>query len=152
MKTFTSIIIVTFLSIFLQSANASSPLDDLTQCLKKATVDADRNDLVAWTFATLALHPELKSMVSISDQQRQEMARKVGKLIEELLTKTCKLEAQQAYKTDGAKAIEVSFQALGQISMVELYSNPKVAAGFSDINKYADNKKINSVLQGDQSK
>lgn len=121
--------------------------DDLSKCLVRSTSDADRTLLVQWMFAMMALHPAVKSMSTVSDSQRMEMSRQIAGVMENLLTVSCQSEAQQALKYEGKNALETGFSILGQVAGRELFSNPQVAAGISELEKYVDADKLKKALQ-----
>lgn len=121
--------------------------DDLSKCLVKSTTDADRTLLVQWMFAMASLHPAVKSMSAMSDAERTEVTRKTAGIMEHLLTVSCQPEAQQALKYEGNSAIEASFNVLGQVAGRELFSNPQVAAGIGDLEKFIDGDKLKKALQ-----
>lgn len=121
--------------------------DDLSKCLVRSTSDADRTLLVQWMFAMMALHPAVKSMSTVSDSQRAELSRQIAGVMENLLTVSCQSEAQQAVKYEGKNALETSFSILGQVAGRELFSNPQVAAGMNELEKYVDADKLKKALQ-----
>lgn len=121
--------------------------DDLSKCLVRSTTDADKTLLVQWMFAMVTLHPEVKSMAAISDAERTEISKKTAGMFERLLTVSCQVEAQQAFKYEGSSAMEGSFSVLGQVAARELFSHPQVIAGISDLGKYADLEKLKKVFQ-----
>jgi hypothetical protein len=120
--------------------------DELSKCLVSSTTNADRTLLVRWMFAMATLHPAVKSMATVSDSQRTELNRKVAGLMEHLLTVSCQSAARQAVKFEGTGAIEASFNVLGQVAGRELFSNPEVAAGLGDLEKFVDANKLKKAL------
>ena len=73
-----------------ESALAGPYGDELAKCLVKSTTDADKTYLVKWLFAAAALHPDVKSIASVSDAQRDELNKNAAKLFERLLTESCR--------------------------------------------------------------
>ena len=120
--------------------------DDLSRCLVKSTTDTDRTLLVRWIFAMATLHPAVKSMATIPENQRTELNRKTAELMERLLTVSCQSDAQQALKFEGNSAIEASFNVLGQVAGRELFSDPQVATGMAGLNEYLDGEKLKKAL------
>lgn len=132
------------LCITLTSTSAVAGLfaDEMGKCLVKSTTAADRNVLVQWIFAGFSSHPETKSLSLISDTQREELDKKIAKLIETLLTESCKKETQDAIQYEGPKVFESSFAVLGTVAGNELYANPSVAASMSTFSKYLNKQKV----------
>ena len=67
-------------------------------------------------------------------------------MFESLVTVTCKSEMQLAVRYEGNTAIGAAFTVLGQVAGRELFSNPEVAKGMSDLERYLDNDKIKAAL------
>jgi len=120
--------------------------DELGKCLVKSTTTAEKNTLVKWMFAAVALHPEVKGIASISDAQRDELSKATGKLFERLVLESCKAEVVDAVKYEGPAAFQSSFQVLGQVASVGMFSDPAVSSFMSDFAKYIDMKKVQSLL------
>ena len=120
--------------------------DELSKCIVESSSTEDLTGFVRWMFATLGLHPSVKSMASISAEQRAEANKQCGKLFMRLLTETCKEQAQKAWKYEGQMAVESSFNILGRVAVRELFSNPEVEAGMAELQKYFDEEKLKSVF------
>jgi hypothetical protein len=88
------------------SALAGSYVDEMSRCLVRSTSDADRTLLVKWMFAAAAVHPAVKSITSISDAQRDELNKSAAKLLERLITESCKSEMRKALTYEGPDAIQ----------------------------------------------
>ena len=58
------------------------------------------------------------------------------------LTESCRDPAKTALKFEGAVTIQQSFQVLGQVAGMELFSNPQVAAGMTELDKHFDPAKL----------
>ena len=128
------------------SALAGSYVDEMSRCLIRSTSDADRTLLVKWMFAAAAVHPAVKSITSISDAQRDELNKSAAKLLERLITESCKSEMRKALTYEGPDAIQTSFQALGQVAARGLFSDPAVARGIADVDGYMDKPKIERLF------
>jgi len=124
--------------------------DELSKCLVKSTTDADKTLLVQWMFAMATLHPAVKSMSAMSAAQRTKISRDTAGVMEHLLTVSCRPEALQALKYEGNGAIEASFNVLGQVAARELFANPQVAVGVSELGKFVDEDKLKKALQADR--
>lgn len=120
--------------------------DALGKKLVSSTTSADKAVLVRWMFVSMALHPDLKDMASVTPKQREEANRAIGKLIMRMLTETCAVEAREAVKYEGASAIEGAFNIFGQVAGRELFTNPEVAKNLSGLNEYIDAKKLQQAL------
>ena|SRR5712691_2590554 len=129
------------------SALAGPYGDDLSKCLVIATEHKDKTDLVRFIFAAAAQHPDVSNIASISDKQRTEMARTVGRLYERLLTESCRTQYRDAVKYEGQQVLPMSFSVLGQVAMRGLMENPAVTKAFGEIDTFLDKDKINAVTQ-----
>ena len=120
--------------------------DALGKALVARTTSSDKIALVRWMFIAMSLHPEVKSLSSITDQQREDANRDCAKLFESLMTEKCVEETRDAIKYEGPFAIESSFQLLGQVAARELFGHPSVAAGLTSLYKYIDTDNFNKIL------
>lgn len=127
-------------------AQAGPYSDDLAKCLVESTTAADKNALVKWMFATAALHPAVKSIASVTDAERAQSTRSTAELFVKLLTESCRAQAQQAVKYEGATALQTGFQILGQVAARELFADPNVAQGLAELEQYIDSRKIEQAL------
>ena len=119
--------------------------NELAKCLVRSTTEQDKNDLMKWMFAAFASHPEVKSMASISETQREELNEKTANLMMRLLTESCRSETEQALKYEGQATIEASFQVLGSVAARGLMSHPDVINYMAGLDKYIDAEKLKSV-------
>ena len=150
-----SILIVAFLAIsglMSTAANAGIYGDDMAKCLVSSTTTQDRSVLVKWIFAAAASNPEVKSMVSVTERQRDKLNKSIAKLFERLLTDSCRKETQAAYKYEGKATISSSFNLLGQVAGRELFSDPNVTKSVSGLAQYIDQKKMNDLFASVQQK
>ena len=119
--------------------------NELAKCLVRSTSEEDKNDLMKWMFAAFASHPEVKSMASISESQREELNEKTANLMVRLLTESCRSETEQALKYEGQGTLEASFQVLGSVAARGLMSHPDVINYMAGLDKYIDAEKLKSV-------
>jgi hypothetical protein len=118
----------------------------------EATSTEDRGLFMRWLFAAMALHPEVASMAAVSPQQRDDLNKRTGALIQKLLTETCRTEARQALRYEGPATIQYAFQIFGQAAAGDLFSDPRVAAGMKDLAKYIDQEKMKQLATPDDPK
>jgi hypothetical protein len=119
--------------------------DDMAKCLVKATSTEDRGIFMRWLFAAMSLHPEVASMAAVSPQQRDDLNKRTGALIQTLLTESCRSETLQAVRYEGPATIRYAFQVFGQAAAGDLFSDPRVAAGMKDLAKYVDQEKLKQL-------
>lgn len=145
--------VVLAFSISLQLVAATPTLaagpytDELSKCLVRSTTTADRALLVQWIFVTLALHPDVKLLVTASDDQRSALNKRSAQLLERLLTDNCVSEARQALRYEGEGAIEASGGVLGRVATRELMTSPSVNNGLVEFGKYVDEKRVQKKLR-----
>ena len=121
--------------------------DDLAKCLVSSATPADKSNLVQWMIAAASLHPDVKSMTKVSDQQRRDLNQKFASMVETLLTQPCRAQAQDALKYEGPRTLETSFGVLGNIAGRELFDSPSVTSGMSDLKKLLDTDKLKKALE-----
>jgi hypothetical protein len=92
-----------------------------------------------------ALHPAVGSIASVSDAKRDELNRNAAKIVERLLTESCRSETRNALKHEGSGAFEQSFRVLGQVAGRQLFSDPAVAKSITDFANYLDQQKLKAL-------
>ncbi|WP_296508275.1 hypothetical protein [Rhodoferax sp.] len=121
--------------------------DTMGKCLVSATSQKDKTDLVRWMFANAALHPDVSNISSVSTEQRDDIDRTAAALMDRLLTVACRKETSEALKYEGAIAMQLSFQILGQVASASLMTHPNVGQGFGRIGQFLDQKKIEALVK-----
>jgi hypothetical protein len=120
--------------------------DEMAKCLVQSTTDSDKTDLVKWMFSAVALHPAVKSLSAVSDAESQRLNKIAAKLVERLLTESCKSSTQDAIKYEGPATFQSSFNVLGQAAAHSLFSDPSVAKGAAEIGNHFDKQKFERVF------
>jgi len=147
MRTLVTGIVFMMASLTITPAEAGPYGDDMAKCLVRSTSSADRSSLVQWIFAAAAAHPDVKSLVAVSQKQRDRLNKTTAKLFEKLLTASCRKETQAAVKYEGRQTIETSFNVLGQVAGRELFTDPQVTSSVAGLGKYVDQKKIQELFE-----
>ena len=132
--------------VALQPALAGPYSDELAKCLVRSMTDADKNSLVKWLFAAVAVHPEVKSIASVSDAERTELNKNAAKLFERLIFESCKTQTQDAARQEGPTTLQASFELLGQVAGRGLLSDPAVAKSMSDFANHLDKQKFDKLF------
>jgi len=144
--TFSAPVLFTLLALASLPATGGVYTDDLSKCLVSRTTSEQKGILVNWMFSAMSLNPSVAKFVTIPDAQRKAFNLDMAKLFESLVTVTCKSEMQLAVRYEGNAAIGAAFNVLGQVAGREIFSNPEVAKGMSDLEKYLDNDSIKAAL------
>lgn len=129
------------------SARADQYTDNLARRLVSSTTQAQRTVFIQWLFSVMALHPSVAPMAMITPAQRQALDKKTAHLFTRLIAVSCKKEAQTAVMFDGLAAIQSAFSVLGKSAMMGLMTNPEVAQGITELQKYIDQQKITQALE-----
>lgn len=120
--------------------------DDLGKCLVSATTAEEKNRLIRWIFSMMARHPDVQGACAITTEQQAAISKEVGQLFQRLITESCVTQARTAIRYEGNATIEQAFSVLGQVSMRELMTSPKVAEGLSEFTSYLDEAKLKAAL------
>lgn len=112
--------------------------DSLGKCLVGTSTDQDKHKLVEWIFASMALNPSISAYVDLPLEKRTEIDRNMAVVFEKLVGDTCKKEAADAVKYEGAAAFGVAFQLLGQVAGQQIFAAPEVAKGSEGFLKFLD--------------
>ena len=150
--TSSSLLRVSAVAVALSAAFVAAPAkagpytDELSKCLVSNSSDADRNVLMTWMFAAIALNPEVATMSRITPEQRKKINQDMAQLFERLATESCRAPMHDAVKYEGTSAIEASFSVLGQVAGRSLFSSPEVAKGMEEMNSMIDESKLQAVF------
>ncbi len=128
-------------------ANAGVYGDDMSKCLVKSATADDQAVFVQWTFAALSLHPNVKSMANVTDEQRETLNKQIAALFVRLMTKDCRAETLATLKYEGFAAAEQSFMVFGQAAGRGLFSDPAVQQGMAGLGTAFDTKDMNELLK-----
>ena len=119
----------------------------LSSCVADNTSGQQRKDLARWVFLAMAAHPELTQYTSSElDAAREPTDRSVAQLFEYLITQKCAVEANVAFGAHGTSGLQIAFEQLGRLAMLELMSNADTSAAMSTFEQYLDRDKINAAL------
>ena len=121
----------------------------LSSCVGDNTSGKQRKDLARWVFFAMAAHPDLASYTTSElSAARDESDRMTAELFVYLITQQCPEEASAAFAERQTAGIQVAFEELGRLAMLELMSHPNTAAAMGSFEKYLDNDKLSAVLRG----
>lgn len=120
--------------------------DELGKCLVESTSQRDRINLVQWLFSAASLHPAVKPISSVSEEQLDASNKVMADLVMELLTDSCRSETEKALKYEGTSTLETAFSVLGQVAGQELFSSSEVSAGMAGLEKYLDSERLESLV------
>ena len=65
----------------MQIAIAGPTVDQLSDCLVKATTAADKTTVLQWTFTALAAHRDLKSFSNVTPEQKNQLDQKLAQVL-----------------------------------------------------------------------
>lgn len=125
---------------------AGPAADALSLCMADNTTGKERKALARWVFAAISAHPEMSDLSAVNDAMREDANREMASIVTKLVTQSCPAQAAEA-QAESTKSLASAFEALGKLAMVELMSNPQVAASISGFSRYLDNDKIEAVLK-----
>ncbi len=131
----------------LSPAQAGPYTDDLSRCLVEKSTADDKSLLVQWIFVAMAQHPSVAGLTRITAEDKEKHNRQAGDLFMRLLTETCVDDSKKALKYEGAVAIQMAFQVLGQAAAREIFAHPDVSEMMAGLDKYVDKQKLESLAQ-----
>jgi hypothetical protein len=122
----------------------------LSACVTDNTSGKQRKDLARWVFLAMAAHPELKPYTTPDiDAAREATDKLLAELFVDLITQKCAAEAGATFEERGTAGLQVAFEQLGRVAMLELMSNPDTTAAMSGFEKHLDREKISAALSTD---
>lgn len=133
-----------------QMAVAGPTVDQLSDCLVKATTAADKTAVLQWTFVALSTHPDLKAFSNVSETQKKQLDQKFAQVVQRVITEQCAAQTKAVIQTEGLQAVGESFQQLGRSTGDEIISNPEVKQQLRGVVRYIDlNKLVTTFLTTD---
>ncbi len=127
-------------------AQAGIYSDDLSRCLVESSSANDKALLVKWMFTSMALHPDVAAMSTVTEAQRDEVNKAAAQMFMRLMTETCLVQSKKAIQYEGAAAVEQGFNAFGQVAGKELFAHPNVAQALTGLQTHLDTKKLETAL------
>lgn len=133
-------------ALFLTPAvNAANATQKLGNCLIDQLNGKERKTLARWVFFSMGAHPEISEFLSVSSVERNKTDKYVGELITRLLVKDCPTETVKAVK-ENPRAVEQSFQLVGEVAMQELMNNEQTMKAISNYVQYTDQKALQMMI------
>lgn len=137
-----SILMATALLGTTQLAVAGPTVDQLSDCLVKATTATDKTTVLQWTFVALSAHPDLKTFSNVTETQRNQLDEKFAQVVQRVLVDQCAAQTKAVIKAEGLQAVGDSFQQLGRATGEEILQNPEVKQQLKGIIRYVDLNKL----------
>ncbi|WP_296279939.1 hypothetical protein [uncultured Acinetobacter sp.] len=145
-----SVCIATALLGTTQFATAGQTVDQLSDCLVKATTATDKTTVLQWTFSALSAHPDLKAFSNITDQQRDQLDQKFAQVLQRVIVEQCATQTKAVIQAEGLQAVGDSFQELGRSTGENIIQNPEVKKQLQGVIRYVDlNKLVTTFLTPD---
>lgn len=145
-----SVFMATALMGTAQFAVAGPTVDQLSDCLVKATTATDKTTVLQWTFAALSTHPDLKALSNVSDAQRTQLDQKFAQVLQRVIVEQCAAQTKAVIAAEGVQAVGDSFQELGRKTGEDIIKNPEVKKQLQGVLRYVDlNKLVMTFLTPD---
>ena len=145
-----SVFMATALMGTAQFAVAGPTVDQLSDCLVKATTATDKTTVLQWTFAALSTHPDLKALSNVSDAQRTQLDQKFAQVLQRVIVEQCAAQTKAVIAAEGVQAVGDSFQELGRTTGEDIIKNPEVKKQLQGVLRYVDlNKLVMTFLTPD---
>lgn len=125
-----------------RQAHAGVYADKLSQCLIHATTPADQKTVLRWAFASMALDPDVASMATISPLQREDINRKAGAVVTDLLAGVCSQPVQQVLMFEGVAGTQSAFETWARWAITGIAGEPHVLQGAGALLQYIDIGKL----------
>lgn len=127
-------------------ASAGPFTDAMSRCLVKETTAEDKSLFMKWMFAAMSFHPEVESLAAVTPEEADALNQKTADLMVELLAERCQAETQEAMEYEGESAIKASFEVFGQVAMMGLLSNEKVAGYLAGLETKLDLERLEKAF------
>jgi len=134
------------LCLFALPSEAGLYSDTLARCIVDSTTRDDRMNLVVWMFTAASLHPAVEPISSVTEADIEASNTTIARMMERLLTETCRAETLDAVNNDGPNSIAAAFQVLGQVAGEELFASREVASALAGLETAFDSDKLQSLF------
>ncbi len=133
-----------------QVAMAGPTVDQLSDCLVKATTAADKTTVLQWTFTALAAHPDLKTFSNVTSEQKNQLDQKLAQVLQRVIVEQCSTQTKAVIQAEGIQAVGEAFQQLGQRAGEDIVKDPAVRQQLQGTLRYIDlNKLVTTFLTPD---
>jgi hypothetical protein len=133
-----------------QVAIAGPTVDQLSDCLVKATTAADKTTVLQWTFTALAAHPDLKNFSNVTPEQKNQLDQKLAQVLQRVIVEQCSAQTKAVIQAEGIQAVGEAFQQLGQSAGEDIVKDPAVRQQLQGTLRYIDlNKLVTTFLTPD---
>lgn len=133
-----------------QVAISGPTVDQLSDCLVKATTAADKTTVLQWTFTALAAHPDLKSFSNVTPEQKNQLDQKLAQVLQRVIVEQCSTQTKAVIQAEGIQAVGEAFQQLGQSAGEDIVKDPAVRQQLQGTLRYIDlNKLVMTFLTPD---
>ena len=86
-----------------QIAMAGPTVDQLSDCLVKATTASDKTTVLQWTFTALAAHPDLKAFSNVTPEQKDQLDQKLAQVLQRIIVEQCSAQTKAVIQAEGVK-------------------------------------------------
>jgi hypothetical protein len=141
-------VLVAIFILFSYVGTTHAQSDQLARCLADNTTGKDRKDLARWIFVAMGAHPELRDLVLSSQDATEQANKRMAALVMRLMSESCVAEVRTLHNNGESDAMRRAFESLGALAMMELSSNPSVAASVAGFGRYVDQAKLTAAIGG----
>jgi len=129
------------------AAQASPASDAFGKCLIESSTGKDRILFIRWFFGALSVNPNVSSLATTTQAQRDEAASGAMASMERLVMIDCRKEALAALRQDGPDAMRASFEVFGRTAATELMGDPAVAQELGRLESFSDSAKWGALME-----
>ena len=136
-----SVMMIAAASLHAGNALAGPYSDALDRCLVSKATDKDKADLVRWLFASLSRAQDLRDVLSVPSDLREELKRTAAQVFERLFTKDCSSEFLNAGR-EGDRSPGAGITALSQATIARLLNDPALVNSATELARLIDWSKL----------
>ncbi|MDM1019804.1 hypothetical protein QSV37_05690 [Acinetobacter sp. VNK23] len=125
-----------------QVTMAGPTVDQLSDCLVKATTAADKTTVLQWTYTALAAHPDLKAFSHVTPEQKNQLDQKLAQVLQRVIVEQCSAQTKAVIQAEGIQAVGQAFQQLGQSAGEDIVKDPEVRQQLQGTLRYIDLTKL----------
>lgn len=109
--------------------------------------DQDRTTLMRWMLSVISSDPQLKSLTTITDDQRIKINTDAASVIQRLAIEDCRIQALAAVKQEGPEALGTAFNVLGQSAARQMFASPEAQAELQKLGTGFDQSRLDAFMK-----
>jgi hypothetical protein len=146
MRVYFIVLMLTFFCLK-NTHGSSEEVYEFRACIKDAVTKDNKEVLHRWVFLSASSHPNLKSLINVSDEDILKVNKEVAKVVTKIFTQDCAEPLRKVVKKD-PMIFQSTLDWIGFVVMNDLQMHQYVARSRMNYSRYLDFKKLEQAFDG----